>query len=103
MRGESGRSSQRTGIKLSSEDAATIARFHRAFIQEGPSLRFNTTGRAPQWYYPDFRRLVLETDRTGRQSSFLAHEADFQFVKSLEERNLVIPVVGDLAGPKARS
>ncbi|HEY6218657.1 MAG TPA: hypothetical protein VIV65_01285, partial [Gemmatimonadaceae bacterium] len=89
------------GMRLAQADIATIERFHRAFLNEGPSLRFNTTGRAPQWYYPDFRRLVLETDRTGRQSSFLAHEEDFQFVKSLEARNLVIPVVGDLAGPKA--
>jgi hypothetical protein len=92
---------QQSAIPLSAADLATMSRFQSTFVAEGPSLRFNTAGRAPQWYDPDYRRLLTETDRTGRQSSFLAHEDDFQFVKSLEERNLVIPVVGDLAGPKA--
>lgn len=91
----------RGAMALSAADVATIGRFHLAFVAEGLALRFNTLGRAPQSYYPDFRRLLVETDRTGRQSNFLAHEADFQFVKSLEDRNLVIPVVGDLAGDKA--
>jgi hypothetical protein len=88
-------------IPLSAADVATIGRFHLAFVTEGPALRFNTLGRAPQQYDPDYRQLLEETDRTGRQSSFLAHEADFQFVRSLEDRNLVIPIVGDLAGGKA--
>jgi hypothetical protein len=92
---------KRGTVSLSPLDLATINRFHLAFVAAGPSLRFNTLGRAPQWYYPDFRRLAVETDRTGRQSSFLGHESDFQSVKSLEDRNLVIPVVGDLAGSKA--
>lgn len=92
---------RRTAISLSDVDAATIGRFHLAFVTQGPALRFNSLGRAPQSYYPDYRQLLVETDRTGRQSSFLAHEVDFQFVKSLEDRNLVIPVVGDLAGDKA--
>jgi hypothetical protein len=92
---------KRGATSLSPVDVATISRFHLAFVTDGPALRFNTLGRAPQSYYPDFRRLVVETDRTGRQSSFLAHEDDFQFVKSLEDRNLMIPVVGDLAGNKA--
>ena len=33
--------------------------------------------------------------------SFLATEADFQFVKSLHARDRIIPVVGNLAGPTA--
>ncbi len=88
-------------IPLSQGDLATIARFHLAFVAAGPELRFNSFGRAPQAYYPDLRRLLTETDRTGRQSNYLAHEADFQFVKTLEERNLVVPVVGDFGGDKA--
>jgi hypothetical protein len=92
---------RRLALSLSQADLATIARFHATFIAEGASLRFNTLGRAPQAYYPDYRRLLQETDRTGRQSNYLAHEDDFQFVKRLEDRNLVIPVVGDFSGDKA--
>ena len=89
------------GIPLSSEDLATIGRFHRTFMAEGPDLRLTTFGRPERFDYPTYRRLLLETDRTGRRASYLARESDFQFVKSLEERNLIVPVVGDLAGPKA--
>jgi hypothetical protein len=83
------------------EDIATIARFHAAFIAEGPALRFNSFGRAPAPYYPDFHRLAVERDREGQQASFLASEAAFRVVKDLEDRNLVVPVVGDFAGAKA--
>jgi hypothetical protein len=89
------------GVPLSDADFATIDRFHRRFVTAGPPLKFQTTGRAPQSYYPTYRDLLLETDRQGHRWSFLASEDDFQFVRSLERRDLVIPVVGDLAGPSA--
>jgi hypothetical protein len=88
-------------VPLSAADIATITRFHSIFIQAGPRLRFNTFGRAPQPYYPDYRRLATERDRDGNQAGFLASEALFQVMKSLEDRNLVIPVVGDFGGPRA--
>jgi len=92
---------RRSAIALSAGDLATIARFHDTFIAAGPALRFNTFGRAPQPYYPDYRRLARERDRDGRQAGFLATEEAFQFVKGLEDRNLVIPLVGDFAGDRA--
>jgi hypothetical protein len=89
------------GIPLSDADFVTINRFHRRFITTGLPLKFQTTGRAPQSYYPTYRELLLETDRQGRRASFLAAEDDFQFVRSLQQRDLIIPVVGDLAGTTA--
>ena len=41
------------------------------------------------------------TDAAGRSRSYLATEENFRAVKDLEERNLIVPVVGDLAGPRA--
>jgi hypothetical protein len=87
--------------RVSNEDLATISRFHNTFITQGPDLRFNTFGRAPAPYYPDYRRLLTETDRDGRRASYVAREEDFRFVKSLEDRNLVVPVVGNFGGSKA--
>ena len=90
-----------SGVPLTPADRQTIARFHDRFIADGLSLQFNSTGRAPQFNYPTYRDLMLEVDRTGAQRNFLAAEADFQFVKGLQDRDLIIPVVGDLAGPAA--
>ncbi|MDA1080325.1 MAG: hypothetical protein O2973_01410 [Gemmatimonadetes bacterium] len=92
---------RRLPLELSSADFETIARFHNTFIAAGPALRFNTFGRAPQPYYPDYRQLASGLDRDGRQAGFLATESAFQFVKDLEARNLVIPVVGNFAGTHA--
>jgi hypothetical protein len=89
------------GVPLSDDDHRTIRRFHRRFVADGLSLQFNSAGRPPQYDYPTYRDLILETDRSGARRSFLAHEPDFQFVKTLQARNLVVPVVGDLSGATA--
>ncbi|WP_411279506.1 hypothetical protein [Gemmatimonas sp.] len=89
----------RYGLSMSERDLATIERFHRTFMAQGPTLRFTSTGRAPRDYYPTLGQLMTEKDLAGRQASYLARDRDFQVVKSLERRNLVIPVVGDLSGP----
>jgi len=89
------------GIPLSERDQATIRRFHRTFIEAGPSLRFHSYGRRAWSYYPTWERLARETDLEGREASFLATEDAYAFVRQLQEANLVVPVVGDLAGPHA--
>ncbi len=91
----------RYGMPLTADDLATIGRFHRAFIDAGLDLRFRSVGRPPQSWYPTYRDLLLATTREGAPASFLGSEESFQFVKSLQARDLVIPVVGDLAGPTA--
>ena len=89
------------GVPLDANDFATIQRFHHTFVDAGLSLKFESRGRPPRVVYPTYRDLVVATDRAGRAMSFLASEDDFQYVKSLEARDLVIPVVGDLGGPRA--
>ena len=92
---------KRFGVRLSMADFETIDRFHRAFIDAGLSLRFESRGRSPRSYYPTYRELLLATDQTGQPASYLSSERRFRFVQSLERRGLVIPVVGDIAGPHA--
>ncbi|PYR30766.1 MAG: hypothetical protein DMF92_07560 [Acidobacteria bacterium] len=91
----------RFGVPLSAADRTTIERFHSRFIEAGLSLKFETRGRAPRDFYPTYRDLLLGTDQGGHQWNYLASEHDFQFVKSLEANDLVVPVVGDLSGPHA--
>jgi hypothetical protein len=88
-------------LPITEDDRATIERFHREFIEQGAALRFRTFGRAPRPCYPSYRQLLLETDARGRRASFVATEEDFQAVKALSADNLIVPVVGDLAGTHA--
>ena len=89
------------GVPLSRADLETIQRFHRTFIDAGLGLQFQSFGRLPQPYYPTFRDLLLATDASGHTWNYLASEDDFHFVKSLQARDAVIPVVGNVAGAHA--
>lgn len=89
------------GLTLTEDDLDTVDRFHRTFIVAGLDLRFTTFGRRPQPYYPTYRDLLLERDLTGAYRSFLAAEDSYRFLRTLQENDRIIPVVGDLAGPHA--
>src|SRR5207253_3151687 len=41
------------------------------------------------------------TDANNAERSYLMSEENFRFMKDLETRNLLVPVVGNFAGPKA--
>ncbi len=86
---------------LNEADYAAIQRIARAFIDNGPDLKFTTLNRAPRDYYPSYRQLLEETDSEGMQSSYLADESAFQYIKKLHRENRIVPVVGDLAGTQA--
>src|SRR6185295_14056028 len=46
--------------------------------------------------------LMMALDaETGQERTYLATEERFNVVKNLHRRNLLVPVVGDFAGPKA--
>jgi hypothetical protein len=89
------------GVPLTNGDRTTIDRFHRRFIADGLSLKFNSHGRPPQYDYPALRDLLLETDREGTRRSYLASEDDFQFLKRLQTEDRIVPIVGDLSGGTA--
>jgi hypothetical protein len=38
-------------------------------------------------------------DATGRNSSFLAAEESYLYVREMQRKNLIVPLVGDFAGP----
>jgi len=89
------------GVPLDARDRTTLERFHSAFQNERLDLRFTSLGRPARAGYPTLRELILERDLTGKRASYLASEDDWRFLKDLETRGLVVPVVGDLAGRHA--
>lgn len=95
----------RHGFALSSEDLQAIAYVYDAFYSAGPDLNYSfTTGRPIQFgrgRMPSYAELMVETDSEGSQQSFLATEGRYRVLRDLHVNNLVVPVVGDFAGPKA--
>ena len=50
---------------------------------------------------PTYWDLMVAEDGKGQNRSFLASEENFLVLKELHQKNLLVPVVGDFAGPKA--
>jgi hypothetical protein len=79
------------GFPLVAADLDGVEYAYRAFYSRGFAIR----------YQPTYDDLMIQTDGEGVARSYLASEAGFAFLKDLESRNLVVPIVGDFAGPKA--
>jgi hypothetical protein len=79
------------GFPLMPRDAEGIASIYRIFYEEGFAIR----------PYPSYSELMTATDQRGIERSYLATEENYAFLKDLESKNLVIPVVGDFGGPRA--
>jgi hypothetical protein len=100
-------------VPLSPEDLDGIARVYRAFYWYGPRMNYlASTALTQPTSGPDALQLVnsmigdywglmTQDDDTGRGLSYLASEDKFMFLKDLENRNLIVPVVGNFGGPKA--
>jgi len=90
-------------LPLSTEDLAGIARVYRTFYWYGPSMTYaaNTSLTPVAARGTTYWDLMTQGDASGLGPSYLGSEEKFLFLKDLERRNLVVPVVGDFAGPKA--
>jgi hypothetical protein len=92
---------QKYGFTLSQSDFETIAKIHKAFFSAGLEIRYSSYHRPPRSIYPTYRDLLLERDLAGQQQNYFNSEEDFQFLKKLEDQDLIVPVIGDLSGTQA--
>lgn len=89
------------GFALGDDDLEGIKYVYGNYAQYGPSLTYWMSGRGFGRNAPTYADLMVATDDTGVSRSFLASEENFAVLKQLESRNLLVPVVGNFAGPKA--
>ena len=94
------------GFALTSADSATIALVYDTFYRYGPAIQYSS--RAGGMVNPtastttaNFLSLTLIADTSGVARSFLATDENYQFLRGLHSRNLIIPVVGNFGGPQA--
>ena len=78
-------------LPLPALDVEGISHIYRVFFERGAAIR----------YSPNYAELMSATDEAGVYRSYLASESNFTIIRDLETSNLIVPVVGDFAGPKA--
>jgi hypothetical protein len=91
------------GYQLTSQDISNIEKVHDVFSRGGPSINYYFASAAPAGLGPSrggtYTRLMNTADATGRNSSFLATEESYLYVREMQRKNLIVPLVGDFAGP----
>ena len=89
------------GFTLTPDDFTGIEYVFTSFCLGGPDITYNYgQGRGGRGM-PTFADLMVATDAGGVNHGFLASEETFGVVRQMHLDNLIVPVVGDFAGPKA--
>jgi hypothetical protein len=83
---------------LTEAQRTAIGSAYRSLVAGGPSLRGDYGGGS---WIPSYAELIGATDGDGRNRGYLSSENTFQIVRRYERDNLIVPVVGDFAGPVA--
>ena len=95
---------KKRGLPLDASDLKGIEWVYSNFYWFGPSINYNSssnnTGRGGG-NMATYGDLMIATDGANVSRSFLASEEHYKVLKDLHERNLVVPLVGNFAGPKA--
>jgi hypothetical protein len=79
---------------------SSIEYVYSVFAGAGPFLDYSTGGRGAGINNPTYQDLMEIDDGAGQLRSYLASEENYQFVRDMERKNLIVPLVGDFAGPK---
>jgi hypothetical protein len=88
------------GLPLPQGDLEWIDRVFKAFYDAGPEIQFWGSSDVDA-VQPTYRWLMTAKDMTGRSRSYLATEDGYRFVRNLQSKNLIVPVIGDFGGPSA--
>jgi hypothetical protein len=104
---------------LSDSERVSLGCVYGAFFTQGPDLTYGYASECnnpgPYGYAvggtggfrrggfrgPTYQAMLTETDSAGVNWSYLGSERAFRALKDMEERNLIVPLTGDFAGPKA--
>lgn len=92
---------EKHGFELTPDDLRGIEYVARAFYSEGPDLRYSFPSPRLARVFPTYAELQKTDDANGMSWAYLANEERFKALQQYERKNLIVPVIGDFAGPKA--
>jgi hypothetical protein len=88
-------------VQLSDGDQASLDYVYKNFRSEGLDIAYRVEGMRGGGWFPTLRELIVQPDQFGKAGNFLATREDYEYVREMQRRNMIIPVVGDFAGKKA--
>ncbi len=88
------------GLVLGDADARGIEFILDSFYSAGPFLTYSSAQPFGRSRYPSFAELQIATDLSGVERAYLATEDNYRSVRALQQKNLIVPMVANFAGPK---
>jgi hypothetical protein len=85
---------------LSEGDLKSLDYVYKSFRDDGLDISYRMDD-SRGGYFPTLKELILQTDLNNKPGNYLASNEDYNFVRNMHRKNLIIPVVGDFAGKKA--
>src|SRR4029078_5063078 len=85
----------------SSEDLKRVELVYQVFFRGGPAINYGFASVTPAASTPTYTQIATMSDDLGHNWSYLATEENFQYVREMQRKNLIIPLVGNFAGPSA--
>ena len=89
-------------LPLTAADAEGIEYVLANFHRFGPAIHYTSSIGGGSRSSGTYAAIQSARDNaSGAERTYLANEENFAFIKGLESKNLIVPIVGDFAGPKA--
>jgi hypothetical protein len=88
------------GFKPVGDDTQKIDYVFNVFLRGGPRMDYTYASTAPNNGLPSYYNLMVATDGRGKNWSYLDTEDRYRYVRDLQQKNLIIPLVADFGGTK---
>jgi hypothetical protein len=90
---------------LETADLETIDHIHKVFSLWGPMTGYSSNLTTADFtngggHNGNFSTILTTTDDLGVNRSFLETEDNFRLIRNMEQKNLIVPLVGDFGGAK---
>ena len=85
---------------LTADDLSKIERVFNVFYRGGPRMDYSYASSSPNNAVPSYTNLMVTTDGRGKNWSYLETEDRYRYVRDMQIKNLIIPLVADFGGPK---
>jgi hypothetical protein len=86
---------------LSETDVKSLEYVYKNFREDGLEIQYRVDGTWGNNGFPTLQEIIAQPDQNGKQGNFLVTNEEYEFVRGLQRKNLIIPVVGDFGGSKA--
>src|SRR5262245_46375971 len=78
---------------LNEADLKSLGYVYNSFREDGLDISYRMDD-SRGGYFPTLKDLIIQTDLNGKLGNFLASNDDYEFVRNLHRKNMIIPIVG---------